>query len=249
MDPRHYSLFLAITLATLFVVAILLYFVFRIIQKQQELLRLQRKVAKVEVATLEKERARIAGDLHDDIGPLLAAVKYRIEVVVPGTERDQTELSVCADHLNEAMVRLRKVTHNLLPAVLEKRGLTEAIQELAVSTEKLYPLKVELIADMAVPLNKENEIHLYRLVQEGIANCVQHAAASCLRIKLTADHRMLTLQLVDNGIGIQNKASVDDFRGRGLAGFRNRAMMLGGTFVMESEPDKGTALIFEIPLT
>ena len=249
MDPRHYSLFLAITLATLFVVAILLYFVFRIIQKQQQLLRIQRQMFNVEMATLEKERTRIAGDLHDDLGPLLAAIKYRIQIVTPATEQDQKELDRCSDHLQEAIVRLRQVSYNLLPAVLERRGLAQAIQDLAVNMEQLHPLQIEFINDLASPISKEIEIHLYRMVQEGVANCVQHAAASRLQIKLTADHRVLTLQLVDNGIGIAPKVSVDTLRGRGITGFRNRAMMLGGTFVMESESGKGTALTFEIPLT
>lgn len=247
MDPRHYSLFLAVTLAIFFVVAILVYFVFRIIQKQQQLVRVQRQVVKVEMATLEKERARIASDLHDDIGPLLAAIKYRMAVVTPDAERDQKELHLCANHLDEAIIRLRQVTHNLLPASLERRGLVEAIQDLAVSTEQLHPLKIELITDLRVPLSKESEIHLYRVVQEGLANCIQHAAATCFKIRLTSDRRELTLQLMDNGIGISKKVPAEVHRGRGIAGFRNRATMLGGHFSLDSEPAKGTVLTFVIP--
>jgi len=247
MDSRQYSLFLAITLATLFVVAILLYFVFRIIQKQQQLLRLQRQVVKVEMATLEKERARIAGDLHDDIGPLLAAIKYRMSTVAPGIERDQNELDVCASHVDEALVRLRQVTHNLLPATLERRGLVEAIQDLVVSTEQLHPLKIECRVDLASPLSKEIEIHLYRLVQEALANCIQHSAATRFQITLATDPRTLNLQFMDNGIGISKEISAEAYRGRGIIGFSNRATMLGGQFTLDSEPSKGTVLTFVIP--
>ena len=247
MDSRQAEIYLVFTLATLFIIAILLYFVFRIIQKQRQLMRVQREVVKIEMATLEKERARIASDLHDDIGPLLAAIKYRVAVVAPDNERDQKELDLCTDHLNEAIVRLRQVTHNLLPATLERRGLVEAIQDLAASTEQLHPLKIELITDLRVPLSKESEIHLYRVVQEGLANCIQHAAATCFQIKLTADRRALSLQLIDNGMGITKKVPADAHRGRGIAGFRNRATMLVGQFTIDSEPEKGTVLTFVIP--
>jgi signal transduction histidine kinase len=247
MDSRQAEIYLVVTLAMLFIVAILLYLVFRIIQKQQQFLRLQRQVVKVEMATLEKERARIASDLHDDIGPLLAAIKYRMAVVTPGAEQDQKELNLCAGHLDEAIVRLRQVTHNLLPATLERRGLVEAIQDLVVSTEQLHPLRIELIADLRVPISKESEIHLYRVIQEGLANCIQHAAATCFKIRLTADRRELTLQLMDNGIGISKKVPAESQRGRGIAGFRNRATLLGGHFSLDSEPAKGTVLTFVIP--
>ena len=247
MDSRHYSLLLATTLASLFVVAILLYFVVRIVQKQQQFLRLQRQVIKIEMATLEKERARIAGDLHDDIGPLLAAIKYRMGVVATDTEQDQKELNLCSGHLDEAVVRLRQVTHNLLPATLERRGVVEAIQDLVVSTKQLHPLKIEFEFELATPLSKEIEIQLYRLVQEGLANCIQHAAATRFYIKLTVNRRILTLQLMDNGIGISNKVPAEAHRGRGIAGFRNRTMMLGGQFTLDSKPGKGTILTFTIP--
>lgn len=248
MDSRYYSLLLAITLATLLVVAILLYFVYRIIQKQRKFLRLQRQVGKVEMATLEKERARIAGDLHDDIGPLLAAIKYRMAVVATGAERDQKELDLCAVHLDDAIGRLRHVTHNLLPATLERRGLFEAIGELVVSTEQLHPLQIEFTCDLAVPLSKEIEIHLYRMVQEGLANCIQHAAATHFNIKLTSDRRLLTLQLLDNGIGVSKEIPTEAHRGRGITGCRNRATMLGGQFSIDSEPGKGTILTFVMPI-
>jgi two-component system, NarL family, sensor kinase len=247
MDTPHYSLFLAITLATLFVVVILLYLVFRIIQKQQQLMRLQRQMIKVEIATLEKERTRIAGDLHDDIGPLLAAIKYRMAVVAPGTERDKNELDLCFGHLDDAIVRLRQVTHNLLPATLERRGLVEAIQDLIAITNQLHALQIEFAFELSVPLSKEIEIQLYRMVQEGLANCIQHAAATRFRIKLSADRRLLTLLLMDNGVGISKKAPAETHRGRGIAGFRNRATLLGGQFTLDSEPGKGTILTFVIP--
>ncbi len=212
-------------------------------------MQLQRQVTTVEMATLEQERARIAGDLHDDIGPILAAIKYRLGVVTPGTENDQKQLVLCEDHLNEAMVRLRQVTHNLLPAALERRGLVQAILDLVASTAQMHPLQIELIADLADPLTKEYEIHLYRLVQEGLANCIQHAAATRLQIKLSSVHRFVTLQILDNGIGISRKMPVDSLRGRGISGFRNRTTMLGGKFFIDSEPGKGTALNFKIPIT
>jgi signal transduction histidine kinase len=233
----------------LFVVVILLYFVFRIMQKQRQFMRLQRQVVTIEMATLEKERARIAGDLHDDIGPLLAAIKYRMAVVTPGAERDQKELDLCADHLDDAIVRLRQVTHNLLPAALERKGLLESIQDLVASMEKMHPLQIAFFFNLDGPLSTEIEIHLYRVVQEGVANCVQHAAATRLHINLTANHTMLTLQLIDNGIGFSTSMQPEALRGRGITGIRHRATMLGGKFRIEGEKNRGTALTFVIPLS
>lgn len=248
MDPHQYSIFLAVTVATFLVVAILLFFVFRILHKQRQLMRLQRQILTIEMATLEKERARIASDLHDDIAPLLAAIKFRLMTVASVTASDQKELDVCAGHLDDAIVRLRKVSHNLLPAILGRRGLVEAIRDLVVSTEQLHPLKIEFTCDLASPLSKEIEIHLYRMVQEGLANCIQHAAATHFNIKLTSDRRLLTLQLLDNGIGVSKEIPTEAHRGRGITGCRNRATMLGGQFSIDSEPGKGTILTFVMPI-
>jgi signal transduction histidine kinase len=249
MDPHQYSIFLAVTVATFLVVAILLFFVFRILHKQRQLMRLQRQILTIEMATLEKERARIASDLHDDIAPLLAAIKFRLMTVASVTASDQKELDVCAGHLDDAIVRLRKVSHNLLPAILGRRGLVEAIRDLVVSTEQLHPLKIEFTCDLASPLSKEIEIHLYRMVQEGLANCIQHAAATHFNIKLTSDRRLLTLQLMDNGIGVSTEIPTATHRGRGIIGCRNRATMLGGQFTLDSIRNKGTILTFMIPIS
>lgn len=248
MDTQEARIVVAVAIATFLVsLIVILLLVFLFIKHRKNLL-LQQKVFMSEIASLEFERARIAADLHDDLGPLLAAIKFRLGLLSSSSTQDQEEIKLSLEHLDEAIQRLRKISNNLLPTVLERKGLEDAIHELINHTMRLTNLSIEFEYDSIPVFSKEYEVHIYRIIQEGLSNCLKHAEATKMRITFSNKDRKVNLQLIDNGKGLPKHTSIEAIVGRGLIGFKNRASIMGGQLFIHTDPKKGTILEFEIPI-
>src|SRR5579863_217990 len=116
-------------LFSLIITVISVYFFVSIIRYHRMYMRLQREKIFAEITIRENERKRIAGDLHDSLGPLLSAVKLNISSVDTETPTDRDVLDKTAGYLDEIIGSMRRISHDLLPNTLERRGLIEAIRE------------------------------------------------------------------------------------------------------------------------
>lgn len=247
MGAQETRIYLAVAVATLIICVILFYLVVMIFRQQRKNIKLQRHIALGEISALEIERARIAADLHDDLGPLLAAIKFRIRLVGPLSEIDKQEISLSVSHLDDAIVRLRQISNNLLPTALVRKGLIGAVNELVASTMRLQNLAIDFDYSFFQADSKEQEVHIYRMIQEGIYNCIKHANATKMQITLKSEGQLIKLVIIDNGVGLPSNLDTDALSGRGLVSLRNRASIMGGEFYIHSDPRKGTILEFEIP--
>jgi signal transduction histidine kinase len=209
---------------------------------------LQRNIALREISALEKERSRIAADLHDDLGPLLSAIKFRINSVDTLSAEDKNEIVVSSGLLDDSISRLKEISNDLLPTALIRKGLIEAIQEFIILQAETSGLDIRFDFSPNITISKERDIHLFRMIQEGVFNCIKHANATRILITLNVENNLHRLRITDNGIGIKKLQPDIQFSGRGLISLENRATILGGTLYIHSEPGKGTILDFEIPL-
>src|ERR1700744_440424 len=116
-------------LVSLIIAIIILYFFISIIRYHRRYMRLQRERIFAEITIRENERKRIAGDLHDSLGPLLSAVKLNISSVDVDNDGDQAVLDKTGGYLDEIIGSLRRISHDLLPNTLERKGLLEAVRE------------------------------------------------------------------------------------------------------------------------
>ena len=191
----------------------------------------------------ETERERIARDIHDGIGPLLTTAKLRVSMLPLPAEARQ-EIS---DLLSEVIREVRRISSNLMPAVLRDFGLGDALQQLV---RQMRPADVNILYtnDLLFPsgLGKETSIALYRVAQEGINNALKHAQAQNISLSLTEFDDQVMFYLKDDGVGFDTE-SVSP-AGNGLKNIRERIRILGGTVTIHSN-NTGTVIEAEIPLT
>ena len=248
MDARETTLYAAVLIAAIVLGCLLGYFLVSIIRIHRRYLRLHQSQNQQQVMLIEKERTRIAADLHDDLGPVLSAAKFKLTGVDPQDQESQELLQQASDHIDRIVGRIRELSNGLMPNTLLRRGPVPAIEELIHSMSQPDDLHIEFVAGDIPRLPNEQAIHIYRIVQELIHNTRKHARASKLTIHLHQQQQRLLLNATDNGIGFDVAAVSENGTGLGLRNLLNRTEMLGGNMYIISKPGKGTEIVVEIPL-
>ncbi|HMK05165.1 MAG TPA: ATP-binding protein [Ferruginibacter sp.] len=217
------------------------------IQQHRRNIDLYRSKVKAEITTLENERTRVAADLHDDLGPLLFTVKFKISTVEASAE-DQKALTEASSHLDDIIQRIREISNNLMPGTLLRKGVQFAIDELIDNLSKTSALRITFIHANISALPDESAINLYRIVQEIIHNTLKHAKASDLGIELKETGTSLTLITYDNGVGFDYLEKNTENSGLGLRNLLSRTELMNGDIYVDSKPGFGTRYTIEIPL-
>ncbi|WP_061598003.1 sensor histidine kinase [Streptococcus oralis] len=199
---------------------------------------------------IEKERKRIARDLHDTVSQELFAAHMILSGVSQQAlkldrEKMQIQLQSVAAILETAQKDLRVLLLHLRPVELEDKSLVEGIQILLKELEDKSDLKVSLKQNVS-KLPKKIEEHIFRIIQELISNTLRHAQASCLDVYLYQTDVELQLKVVDNGIGFQ-LGSLDDLS-YGLRNIKERVEDMAGTVQLLTAPKQGLAVDIRIPL-
>ena len=203
-----------------------------------------------EEVIIEKERKRIARDLHDTVSQELFAAHMILSGVSQQAlkldrEKMQTQLQSVAAILETAQKDLRVLLLHLRPVELEEKSLVEGIQILLKELEDKSDLKVSLKQNVS-KLPKKIEEHIFRILQELISNTLRHAQASCLDVYLYQTDVEVQLKVVDNGIGFQ-LGSLDDLS-YGLRNIKERVEDMAGTVQLLTAPKQGLAVDIRIPL-
>lgn len=199
---------------------------------------------------IEKERKRIARDLHDTVSQEIFAAHMILSGLSQQTtklepENMQTQLQGITAILETAQRDLRILLLHLRPVELEQKSLVEGIQSLLKELKEKSDLKVAFKFQV-VNLPKKIEEHIFRIVQELISNTLRHAQASCLDVYLYQTETELQLKVVDNGRGFE-PADVDDLS-YGLANIKERVEDMAGTLQLLTAPKQGLAVDIRIPL-
>ena len=199
---------------------------------------------------IEKERKRIARDLHDTVSQEIFAAHMILSGLSQQAskldrEKMQTQLQGVTAILETAQRDLRILLLHLRPVELEQKSLVEGIQSLLKELKEKSDLKVAFKFQV-VNLPKKIEEHIFRIVQELISNTLRHAQASCLDVYLYQTETELQLKVVDNGRGYE-PADVDDLS-YGLANIKERVEDMAGTLQLLTAPKQGLAVDIRIPL-
>lgn len=220
-------------------------------QKVTELLKKQElKSINAMMMGQEEERKRIARDLHDRLGSMLAMVKNHfksVEIDIDKLKTANTALYQKANKLlDEACEEVRKISQDMASGVLTKFGLTAAIDDLKDILEESKRLEVEFVSyglQHRLPLNLE--ISIYRIIQELISNILKHAKASEISIQLLKSKTGLNLIVEDNGVGFD---SLQKRTGMGLKNIASRVDGLNGGLQIDSVLNIGTTITIDIPI-
>ena len=222
-------------------------------KKIQELLKDQEiKAYNAMIDGQEDERQRIANDLHDRLGSILATVKMHFntfdDTVNTMPEQSVKQYKRANTLLDEACEEVRKISHNLSTGMIMNFGLIPALHDLCESVESSGTISCKLLSyGIHDRLDAHIEISIYRIVQELFSNILRHSQAKSVTIQLNMIAHMLTVTVEDDGIGF-DISEHSKYRGLGLKSISLRTEKLNGNFTIDSTPGKGTIAILEIPV-
>jgi signal transduction histidine kinase len=198
------------------------------------------------VSVREEERSRLRRDVHDGMGPSLAAIRLRIDAAVallPPDTASGSLLTGASDELREIVAEMRRITDNLRPPALERLGLAGALADLAarLSTPAL-PVHTSLPDDLHA-VAPAVELAAYRITAEAVANAIRHSSATRILVSLSTTDDTLVLGIADNGTGIGPRTARE---GVGLSSMGQRAADVGGTCEVHSG-GTGTTVTAHLP--
>jgi signal transduction histidine kinase len=214
------------------------------------------------IESQEAERKRIAAELHDSLSQTLVVIKNRalLSLQTPDDHRRAfDQMDEIAEAATDAIDEVKEIAYNLRPFHLDRLGLTAAIDAMLATVADAHGLRI--VKDLA-PLDdvfpKDEEINIYRIVQEGVTNIVKHAAATEVKVTIARDARdagTVTLAIEDNGQGFAGATTAAAAAmagtgtgtgagkgGFGLQGMAERARLFGGEPIVQSVPGQGTTI-------
>ncbi len=200
------------------------------------------------ITTQEKERQRIAEDLHDGLAPALSGAKHYFQAYQDARypEEKQTIADKLDAILKNTIKEVTQIAHNTSPMVLNKFGLQGAIDELINNALYLSGITIDYRGDELPRFDKAIELSLYRILTELINNTQKHAGAKSITLQTNFDNRWLTIQYEDDGIGFDRSDVAG--RGMGLQNIQNRVNALNGTLAFLEKEQSGVVIRIEIPV-
>jgi ligand-binding sensor domain-containing protein/signal transduction histidine kinase len=201
----------------------------------------------------EQERTRISHEMHDSLGYEVSMVKQRVReglarpVVEAEVRSDFQEVLRLADRIEGEM---RTIAYALRPYHLDKVGLTQSVQELLLEMREASGVELNTeLTPIDGLFSPDAEIHIYRMIQEGLNNVVKHSRAHRAAVTLSRIGETVEIRIEDDGEGLsKGRERAADGQGLGLIGIRERARLLGGDVRIESRQRRGTAIIVRLPV-
>jgi signal transduction histidine kinase len=204
----------------------------------------------------EEERTRIARGVHDELGQELGALKMELSVLekILSSEtlkvqpRVSDKIKCISELVDDSIRKVRQISTELRPGVLDGLGLIEAIEWQAQEFKTRTGINCDIDSNVDhVKLNEDKSTAIFRIFQETLTNVARHADATKVRTKLRKNARHLIFEFRDNGRGIR-KSEISDPKSIGLIGMRERALLLRGELKIKGVPKKGTTVRVKIPL-
>ena len=195
----------------------------------------------------ERERRRLASDLHDEVNQALTAILLRLEALAQDTEPERAaEVAELKRLVNQAMEELLNLARHLRPAALDDHGLVAAVNGQLKSFAARAGTRVHLSAEGELDgLGEDEQTAVYRVVQEALTNAGRHAGATAVQVELSRGREGTLLRVSDDGRGFDAGASRNG--GLGLEGMAERARVVGGELDVRSAPGGGTTVTMRLP--
>lgn len=243
---------IAIVLLIVMAFAILFFFYFsrkRIVKSELEKANLkianQKDVLQATIITQEEERKRIAQDLHDAISSKLNIVSLNANMLSLkdiSTEETHKIANSILKVTGNVLESSRKIAHDLLPPTLDKFGLEAALEELCEEVADTNTFDVDCNIDYSEDfLSKDEELHVFRIVQELFNNSIKYSEATRISLRSENKENGLSFHYADNGKGF-DVSTVKKAKGLGMSGIENRIAILNGTQKISSSPGNGISV-------
>lgn len=205
---------------------------------QEQKIRMREAQIQAVISSEEKERKRFAADLHDSMGQLVSALNLNIQSLRQHRDDRQVrdEIFNNASHLlGDIQQEIRNIAFNLMPQVLTKEGLIQAMHELVLRINKSHKIKADLqVYDMEGRFAEVYEISLYRILQEWISNVLKYSDASELYIQFTGHPQEVVVTVEDNGMGFE-LSHFENSKGNGYKNINTRLNLINGTMEIDTQ--------------
>lgn len=223
-------------IAFVLLIAGVVIFLWKNLQHERKNKEMQSRFSQELLKNQEAERVRISKDLHDGLGQSLLLIKNKVAL-----SKDNTTGEMLATAISE----LRSIARSLHPMQLEKLGLSKAVEHLLDQIDRETDIFVSSeIENLKGVLKKEEELQLYRILQESINNVLKHSQASALRVMFNKLDKKVELRIEDNGKGFDFSEKLNDFQSLGLKTLKERIASVNGSMKINSEKGVGTSLSF-----
>lgn len=251
IEPYFYqTLWFRLLLASLLTLLVLTAVRRRWLALQREQQR-RRDFARGLIEAQEHERGRIADELHDSLGQNLLAINNELQLhaQMPQGQAMRADLMQMSGWVRDAIEEVRRIAYNLRPHQLDRLGLKRAIASMAGHIERGSGIVMQLeLGDIEGVLSKDNETHLFRIVQECMHNIQRHAQAKTVHLKMDVVDKVLAVLIEDDGCGFDRQEIRRHHRGMGLRTLFERADLMGAQLKLESQVGRGTCVELKVLL-
>ena len=198
----------------------------------------------------EAERRFVARELHDEIGQMVTGLKLLLETgLQPARPEERQSLEEAIRLINDLMDRVRRLSVNLRPQMLDDLGLLTALEWHFKRYFKQTGIRVQFKhTPLPERLNSQLETAVFRIVQEALTNVARHAGVKEATVRLWKNEERVGVQVEDHGAGFDPGPAVPRAPSTGVSGMKERTELLGGDFTLDSTPGQGTCITVELPL-
>lgn len=210
----------------------------------------QQKIYNAALFAEEKERNRIAKELHDSVSPLLSTIKLYIQTIKEcDTETMRFQIvEKTEETINDCIQSITEISNNLSPHVLENFGLIDALFSYTDKISEAHNIEINIETNTTQRFNESIELTIYRVFTELLNNTIKYAKASEIKINLQKINKSINIKYFDNGIGFDKKTVLDTSKGMGLYNITNRIKSLNGKLKIDTKPNKGFELTIKLPI-
>lgn len=204
------------------------------------------------IAGEEQERQRLAKDLHDHLGSILATVKVNLQGIFDREKslKENEQVQTVNTLVDKACEDVRGIAHHLHMGISESFGLVSALKDLAQSVSSTNGITVQVTATNSTDRFDSNmEVFIYRMVQELLSNALKHSQASLVSIQLTSLEELVSIIVEDNGRGFNKDDASVKHKGIGLKNLISRIEGFDGEITIDSTLGKGTTILVDLPLS
>lgn len=214
---------------------------------QRKYIRIQLQLLQKEHQAIETERKRIALELHDDIGPMISSAKMFIQLQSGCPEGGETHSRRATEALDNVVKQIRSISFNLLPASLSMYGLKSAVTEYFGKMLDSSGIRYDITGDYSREhIREEDEVQLYRMVQEMLSNTMKHSGARHIVFDISSNQRgQIRFRYKDDGKGIE----VEHQHGLGLKHLQMRARLIKAQIKLNTGKGLGTEFLIHYPYT
>ncbi|MFT4024486.1 MAG: 7TM diverse intracellular signaling domain-containing protein [Flavihumibacter sp.] len=201
------------------------------------------------VTVQDNERKRIAGELHDSIGPMLAAIKINFQRIATQKlqEKPLDELiGKTTDIIDNSMQEIRNISHQLMPKELINKGLALSLTEYIQNLQEVNNIPIHFTHNISVSLQKDVLLNVYRIMSELLVNAARHSQAAQITASIATPNGRIEAMVKDEGLGF-DPLEANDLSSLGLKSIRSRVEYLKGSLQIASAAGQGTCVVISIP--